>query len=282
MRYQLKEYHRPTDWQEAQQLLARQELRTAPLFLSPHAQAPEDWPYEAVVDLSALDAAGIQEKAGTLLIGLATSLQRLVDSPVLQTRYQGLLSQCAEFSGTLGLRNYANLGGLLLDPAAPGEMAAALLCLDAAVMVRRLDGTLKPYPLADFMRPDWMLAPGELAVSLSIPAGVGGSVDLERVSRTTRDKATVAAVVRLEVKAGTAVTVRAAAFGASPVTQRILPVENLLSGKVITPILLDEACSTAQEWAMPTSDIRGSATYRKAMAGVLVRRALQSALQIHL
>ncbi|HWQ46465.1 MAG TPA: FAD binding domain-containing protein [Longilinea sp.] len=278
MRYQLKEYHRPANWKEAHQLLSRQDVKTVPLFLSPRPQAPEDWPVQAVVDLTALDAVGIREEAGTLTIGLATSLQAIVESPLLKQRWQGLLNRCAGLSGTLGLRNYANLGGLLLDPAAPGEVAAMLLCLDTQVVFRSADGGLKPQALVDFLSGSAKLTPGEVAVSVVISTSTEGTLALERVGRTVRDIATVAVVTRLEVKAGATAVVRVAAFGAAPYVQRITPVESLLSGQTITPDLLDKTCSTAQDWAAPTGDIRGSAEYRKNMAGVLTRRALQSAL----
>ncbi len=278
MRYQLKEYHRPDNWKEAHQLLSRQDVKTAPLYLSPRPQAPEDWPVQSVVDLTALDAVGIREEGGVLPIGLATSLQAKVETPLLKQRWQGLLNRCAGLSGTLGLRNYANLGGLLLDPAAPGEVAAMLLCLDVQVVFRSADGSLKPQALSDYLAGTAKSVPGEVAVSVAIPTGAEGTLALERVGRTARDIATIAVVARLEVKAGAAAIVRLAAFGATSYVQRITSVESLLSGQTISPDLLDKACSAAQDWAAPTGDIRGSAAYRKNMAGVLTRRALQSAL----
>jgi CO/xanthine dehydrogenase FAD-binding subunit len=277
MRYQLKEYHRPTDWKEAHRLLTRPDITTAPLFLSPRPQAPEDWQVQAVVDLSALGAADIREEDNILSIGLAASLQSLVESPLLKQRWQGILNRCAGFAGTLGLRNYANLGGLLRDPAAPGEVTSALLCLDAQVIYRQPDGKLAPRPLADFITSPYPSHPEETAVSVSISGDLGGCLAVERVGRTLRDIATLAVVTRLVIEGGKAVSVHLAAAGASPHPQRITPVEDLLAGKTITPDLLDEACSAAQTWANPKSDMRGSATYRKAMAGTLTRRALQSA-----
>lgn len=278
MRYQLREYHRPSDWKEAHKLLDRQDINTSPLYLSPRPQAPEDWPVQAVVDLSTLDAASIREEKDAVIIGLAASLQSIVESPLLIQRWQGILSHAALLSGTLGLRNYANLGGLLLDPAAPGEVAAVLLCLDAQVIFRHPDGGEISQPVADFITAQPSPGTGAVPVSIRIPADISGKLAMERTGRTLRDIATVAVVARLEVQGGKAVSVRLAAAGASVFPQRITPVEHLLTGKTITPDLLDEACSAAQEWAKPKSDIRGSADYRKAMAGTLVRRALQSAL----
>jgi len=47
----------------------------------------------------------------------------------------------------------------------------------------------------------------------------------------------------------------------------------------LTPELLREAGAVAQQQTDPISDTRGSADYKRAMAGVFVRRALEQAWQ---
>ena len=55
--------------------------------------------------------------------------------------------------------------------------------------------------------------------------------------------------------------------------------EDLLRGQQRTDALLREAAAAAQQVTDPISDTRGSADYKRAMAGVFVRRALEQAWQ---
>ena len=56
-------------------------------------------------------------------------------------------------------------------------------------------------------------------------------------------------------------------------------VEALLVDQLLTPEVIAAAAARAAELVHPTGDFRGSAEYRKAMAGVLAERALQQAWQ---
>ena len=53
----------------------------------------------------------------------------------------------------------------------------------------------------------------------------------------------------------------------------------MLSGQKLAPQLLHKMASVAQEHTDPISDSRGSADYKREMAGVYVRRALEQAWQ---
>ena len=55
--------------------------------------------------------------------------------------------------------------------------------------------------------------------------------------------------------------------------------EALVRGQRFTPELAREAGAAAQQVTDPISDVRGSAEYKRAMAAVFVRRALEQAWQ---
>jgi carbon-monoxide dehydrogenase medium subunit len=63
--------------------------------------------------------------------------------------------------------------------------------------------------------------------------------------------------------------------GATPVRGR--NAEGLLQGKRLTPQLAEEAGSTAAQECSPTSDLRGSEQYKRAIVRTLVKRALSEA-----
>jgi len=68
-----------------------------------------------------------------------------------------------------------------------------------------------------------------------------------------------------------------ACVGPTPIRAR--QAEALLRGQRLTPELLREAGAAAQQLTDPLSDVRGSADYKRAMASVFVRRALEQAWQ---
>jgi aerobic carbon-monoxide dehydrogenase medium subunit len=65
--------------------------------------------------------------------------------------------------------------------------------------------------------------------------------------------------------------------GTTPIRAR--EAEDALRGQPVKPEALREAAEKAKSAVDPISDFRGSAAYKKEMAGVFVRRALEKALE---
>jgi aerobic carbon-monoxide dehydrogenase medium subunit len=112
-----------------------------------------------------------------------------------------------------------------------------------------------------------------------IPKPHSGSVYLKFLPRTADDYATVgvAASVCLDPATGTCQECRIAMACVAPTPVRAREAETLVRGQRLTPELAREAGAAAQRLTDPISDFRGSADYKRAMAGVFVRRALEQA-----
>ena len=68
------------------------------------------------------------------------------------------------------------------------------------------------------------------------------------------------------------------ALGAvAPTPVRVSRAEAILAGRALTEAAIEEAAERAMEAALPISDVRGSAEYRRALAKVLTRRSLKRA-----
>ncbi len=65
--------------------------------------------------------------------------------------------------------------------------------------------------------------------------------------------------------------------GATPVRAR--KAEALITGKQLTPQLAEEAGSAASQECSPTSDLRGSEQYKRAIVRTLVKRAAAKAYE---
>ena len=102
---------------------------------------------------------------------------------------------------------------------------------------------------------------------------------LKFLPRTADDYATVAVAVAIDVTDGQIRDARIALNAAGPTPIRALPAEDVLRGQKATPELLREAAATVPPLVDPVSDHRGSANYKRRMAEVFTRRALEKALE---
>ena len=71
---------------------------------------------------------------------------------------------------------------------------------------------------------------------------------------------------------------RIALASSAPVVMRASNAEDFLKGKPVTQEVLDEAGALASTESRPRDSIRGSAEYRRNLAGVLTKRALRQAI----
>jgi carbon-monoxide dehydrogenase medium subunit len=113
-----------------------------------------------------------------------------------------------------------------------------------------------------------------------LPAHSG--IDYIRFSSSSVvDKPAAGVAVRLTLDSG-AETIQTARIvlgcvGATPVRAR--KAEALLVGKKLTAELAEEAGSVASQECSPTSDLRGSEQYKRAIVGTLVKRAARTAYE---
>ncbi len=253
----LREYHRPTDRESAAYLLSRTHTTTRPIFLGPRPVALDEQTWEAAVDLSRLGLAFIKRVAdGGFRIGALTPLQDIVTSPDLQQYAGGLLSRGARFAGHLGMRNVSNLGGVLTTVGGAPELRLALLVLD-----------YQPVSAEGFI------------TELRLPAQTLVT-SLERVARTPLDEAIVAVAVGLQPRDSVIAQARLAVSGISKYPIRVEAAEAILTAQKPTPNLIDKVAAAVVSAADPDySDYRGSAEYRREIAAVLTRRAVETAWQ---
>lgn len=245
-----RQIHRPATPAEAAALL--QQPGTAPLELGPRVALDPYANAETVVDLSQLSLDYIRADEDAIRIGPLTPLQALVESEVIRAHAGGLLARAAQIVAHLGLRHIATIGAAWRATDGPPEVRLALLVLDAAAT--------SDSPLAE----------------LILPRRPGLRAALERIARTPRDEAIVAAAVSLTVREGVCREARVALAGACPQPRRFVEVEAVLEGQAPTANVLQRAAEAAVAHADPAADYRGGAEYRRAMAGVLVRRAVEA------
>jgi aerobic carbon-monoxide dehydrogenase medium subunit len=225
---------------------------------------------------------GIEVKDGGLSIGgLAT--HRDVETSSLVRRRLPVLSETYHHVATIRVRNTASVGGGLAHADPNQDPPPTLIALGATVKATSANGS-RVIPLDEFFTDyyETVLNPDEIITEVFVPKlpPNSGSAYLKFLPRTADDYATVsaAAVLTLDKSKKTISDVRIAlgSVGTTPI--RAKDAEALLRGQPVKPEALREAAEKAKEAVDPVTDFRGSAGYKKEMAGVFVRRALEKAL----
>jgi aerobic carbon-monoxide dehydrogenase medium subunit len=218
---------------------------------------------------------------GTRIGGLAT--HREVESSSLLRRRLPLLAETYHHVATIRIRNMATVGGGLAHADPNQDPPPTLIALGATVKATSADGS-RVIPLDEFFTDyyETVLKPDEIVTEVFIPKMAPNSAGayLKFLPRTADDYATVsaAAVLTLDKTGKTINDVRIAlgSVGVTPISATAA--EAVLRGQPVKAEAFAEAGEKAKEAVDPVSDFRGSAAYKKEMAGVFVRRALEKAL----
>jgi carbon-monoxide dehydrogenase medium subunit len=225
---------------------------------------------------------GIAQKDGGLHIGsLAT--QREVETSSLVRRRVPLLAETYGHVATIRVRNIATVGGGLAHADPNQDPPPTLIALGATIGVSSAESS-REIPLEEFFADyyETVLRPDEVINGISVPAMPAGSgaAFIKFLPRTADDYATVSAsaVVTLDRSKKTFKDVRLALGSVATTAIRAREAEAVLRGQPVKPEGLREAAEKVKQAVDPISDFRGSSSYKREMAGVIARRALEKAL----
>lgn len=224
----------------------------------------------------------IEPKNGAVRIGSLATHREVENSPLVK-RSLPLLAETYHHVATVSVRNMATVGGGLAHADPNQDPPPTLIALGASVKASSPNGS-RVVPLEEFFTDYYesVLQPDEVITEVLVPRLPPNSAGayMKFLPRTADDYATVsaAAVVTLEPNRKIFKDVRIAlgSVGTTPVRAR--EAEAVLRGQPVKPEALREAGEKAKGEVDPISDLRGSAEYKREMAAVFVRRALEKAL----
>jgi carbon-monoxide dehydrogenase medium subunit len=207
-----------------------------------------------VVDISRLDLRGVAESEGELHIGPLTTWRELIDSDAFERPALAAIPECARGIGDLQVRNLGTIGGSVVHADPASDMPAVLLALDARLRLRSPDGE-RELAVSDVLVGPFTTALGlqELVTDVVVPVPPRGSGS---------------AYVSVEHPASGFALVGAAAL-VSPERETVA-----LTGVAATPFVVPGDGIAAAE---VFGDRFASAEYRRELAGVVSRRALEAA-----
>lgn len=278
------EYHRPTDVQQALQLI--NETADAKLLAGGQSLMPMmNFRYVTpahLIDLNRVpQLGGIALDGDALVIGAMTRQHELASSELVRTHCP-LIAEALHFVGHVQTRNRGTLGGSLchLDPAA--ELPGVMLALDAVLEIASVHGTRR-VPIAEwpqmYMAPD--LAEDELLMAVRIPlphapSGARTAHGFCEFARRQGDFALAGAAVALRLDGDEVRHAAIAVIGVDESAQRLGAAEAVLCAGSLNDDRIDQVSAMAME--LPgMDDVHAKALYRRRIARVMVRRALTSA-----
>ena len=232
-----------------------------------------------IVDLNGIaELAYIKEQGDALAIGAMTR-QRDVEFDARIRARCPLMHEAVLQVGHRQTRNRGTLGGSLcqLDPSA--ELVAVAAALDAVVTVQGPSGA-RDIPFAQF--PASLMTPalreGELVTSVRLPLWrKGHGYAFLEFSRRHGDFAIVSAAALLEEDGGGKITRASLTLGGiAPAPVRVRDVEKMLIGATASSRLFSDAGEACRKLDF-MEDVHVTAAYRRQLAAVLTRRALEKA-----
>lgn len=223
-----------------------------------------------LVDIARIrDLSYVREDGDKVAIGALTRHHDVANSELLHELCP-IVSYTASQIGDPQVRHVGTIGGSCAHSDPASDMPTVLAALGAELAVRGAGGATRTVPAAGFFKGlfESDLGPAEVLTEIRVPKTAGRGWSYLKFHRRAQDWAIVG-VAAVQSNGGAAIALTN--MGERPL--RASGVEEALSGGADPAT----AAQRADEGTSPPSDSFGSAEYRRELAKVLVRRALEEA-----
>ena len=222
----------------------------------------------------------IDETADGLRLGALVTHAEIAAHPAIRERFTALADASA-IVGSHATRAQGTIGGNVMNASPAMETGGPLICLEASATLRSVEGTRTVSVEGLFTGPGTTAANAdELLVSVDVPAPAPGtgSAYVRLEYRRQMEIAVVGATAVVHLEDGRVQDARVAITALAPTIRRVPDAEAALAGGEADDESLAAAARAAAAASSPISDVRSSERYRRAMAEVIARRAVESAV----
>jgi CO/xanthine dehydrogenase FAD-binding subunit len=211
-----------------------------------------------------------------LTIGATVRLAELLEAPEVQRSYPAMADAVSQ-TATVQIRNMGTIAGNVCNGSPCADSVPVLIARGARLALRSPRGE-RLLPIGEFFKGPGQtaLAHDELLVRIHVPPPPPdtGFAFAKLPARTHVDVSAVNVGVMVARKGAACCEARIVLGAVGPTPLRAHQAEERLVGATLGAKLLEEVGQLAASATKPIDDVRSSATYRRAMAAVLVRRAL--------
>jgi len=230
-----------------------------------------------LVDLRRVpDLRGARRDNGALRIGAMTRHADVQDNAEL-----GLLADAARTIADQQVRNRGTMGGSLAHGDPASDLPAAILTAGGSMTLTAARGATREVPASEFFQ-DYLttaVQPNEVLTEIRVPSMDGWGHAYEKFTRRAEDW-TMVAVCAMVKKAGdgSCEDVRIGLTHMASTPLRAPAVEEALRGQALNGETIARAAEQAAEGTEPPGDLNATADYKRHLARVLCRRALERAI----
>ena len=228
-----------------------------------------------LVDVGRLaDLSYVRESNGQIAIGALTRHKDVAAAALLR-EHCAIVSHTAGQVGDPQVRHRGTIGGSLAHGDPASDLPTVVLALDGELVVRGSAGE-RTIPASAFFTGVFQtaVAPDEMLVEIRVPKlGSDAGWSYTKMSRRAQDWATVAVAAVVERSNGSIgkASIGLTNMGGTPL--RATAAEEAIAGGAS----IDDASALASEGTEPPSDHAASSDFRRHLARVLARRALEEA-----
>ena len=217
---------------------------------------------------------GIQRENGSWRIGALARHADLQDTPEL-----GVASVAASLIADQQVRNRGTIGGSLAHGDPASDLPTVLLALEGEVSAQGRGG-LRTIAAADLFE-DYLttaLAHDEVITEVHLPATDGWGYGYEKFTRRAEDWAMVGVCALVKKAAdGSCEDVRIGLTNMGSTPLRATAAEQALRGQGLDAASIASAADHAADGTEPPGDLNATPDYKRHLARVLTRRALEAA-----
>ena len=217
---------------------------------------------------------GIQRENGSWRIGALTP-----HADLARTTDLGIVSLAAGTIADQQVRNRGTIGGSLAHGDPASDLPAVMLICEASVTLQGAGGQQRGVSANDLFQ-DYLetaVEPTEVLTEIRMPAYDGWGFGYEKFNRRSEDWAMVAVSALVKKSGDTIEDVRVGLTNMASVPLRANAVEEALRGQPANADSIARAAEQAAEGTDPPADLNASSDYKRHLARVLTRRALQTA-----
>lgn len=215
---------------------------------------------------------------GALVLGAGMAHAKLAADPVVRHELPALSAMFGHI-GNVRVRAWGTVGGNLALAEPAQDPPVMLSALDAEVLVQG-PGEPRRVPVAELGDGPMstVLRQGELITKVTVPVLAADETCVYRkfLPKTADDYATVSVALKVRVADDHVAAARLFCGSVGPIPVACDEAAALLVGRRITDQdSLDDVVEAVRDGVSPVTDHRGSADYKREMAGVFARRAVR-------
>ena len=215
------------------------------------------------------------DKEGLIIGALVT--HREVETSALIKEKCPVLCEAEREVANIRVRNMGTVGGNLASGEPLTDLSQIFIALDGRLNIAGPAGQ-RTMPVEELFVDFYTtsLAEDEIITQVVLPPlpPRSGVEYIRFSSSSVVDKPSAGVAVRLTLNGETVQVARIVLGCVGPTPVRARKAEALIAGKKLAPEMIAEAGASAAQECSPTSDLRGSEEYKRAIVRTLVKRAL--------